>query len=142
MSEPTLPPGALGRPRSSAVEGWERAPTHDSPTAGSRGALDLALPPPEGPWRSGSVAPAAGARRTQQTGPLPQVSGSCLSPKQSRPSTAHHLPLGCMSTDHACLRTKACAACTPLAWPLTSSPARLLPEEGRTRFLLLVLTPL
>lgn len=41
------------------------------------------------------------------------------------------------------LRTKACTVCTRLAWPLTSSPGQSeLPEEGRTRFLLLVLTPL
>lgn len=108
-------------------------------------ALGFALPP----LRSSGALRLHGACRrsqedSQQTGSHPQVSGFCLLPKQrGLPSTVHHLPLGCMPADHACLRTKACTVCTPLAWPLTSPLASLkLPEEGRTRFLLLVLTPL
>lgn len=108
-------------------------------------ALGFALPPLRSP---GALRLHGACRRSQedsqQTGSHPQVSGFCLLPKQrGLPSTVHHLPLGCMPADHACLRTKACTVCTPLAWPLTSPLASLkLPEEGRTRFLLLVLTPL
>lgn len=43
----------------------------------------------------------------------------------------HYLPLSCMPTNHAHLRTKACTVCTPLAWPLTSpGQSGCLRKEG------------
>lgn len=94
------------------------------PTTGSRGCPGLCSATFGGP---GALRLHGACRRNQedpqQAGSLPQVSGFCLLPKQrGLSSTARRLPLGCMPTDHACLRTKACTVCTPLAWPLTSSP--------------------
>ena len=48
-----------------------------------------------------------------------------------------------LSTRTSALASLAQESPPPPAWPLTSSPGQSeLPEEGRTRFLLLVLTPL
>lgn len=79
----------------------------------------------------------------QQASCVPQGSGFCLLLKQKGlPSTTHRLPLSCMPTNHSCLRTKACSVCSPSPGPSPPPLASLqLPEEGRTRFLLLVLTP-
>lgn len=87
-------------------------------------ALGFALPPLRGP---GALRLRGASKRSQedpqQTGSLPPVSGFCRLPKQrGLASTVHHLPLGCMPSDHTYLRTKACTVCIPLAWPLTSSP--------------------
>lgn len=104
----------------------------------ARAALGFALPPwgLEAPW---CLQDEPGG--PQQSGSLPQVSGFCLLPKQrGLPSTAHHLPLGCMPTEHAWLRMKACTVCTHLAWPLTSAPGQSeAAEGGRNLLLLLVL---
>lgn len=85
-----------------------------------------------------------GACRMNQEDPSSQaLSLKCLDSVscQSRGVwTAHHLPLGCMPTEHAWLRMKACTVCTHLAWPLTSAPGQSeAAEGGRTLLLLLVL---
>lgn len=124
--ESVRPPGAPALPRSSVGEG-------QGGPGPARAAPGFALPPGRGP---------STCRKSQedpwQSGPLPPASGFCLSPKQrDLLFTAYHLPLSCMPSRHACLRTKACTVRTPL--PSPSSPLLVslrLREEGRTRFLL------
>lgn len=145
MLESVFPPRASVLPWSSAVEGQERAWTCDFPTAGSRdrpGLCSATLEEPgslEAPW-----CPQEEPRRPL-TGRLSPSRLWILPFAKAEGSATHCLPPAprLHAPDHACLRTKACTVCTPFAWPLISSPVSLrLPEEGRTRFLLLVLTPL
>lgn len=138
MSESTLPPGpwfCLG-----ALQWKDRSGPSMGNFTGQRAAPGSAPPPPRDPGALGLHGTCRKSKVTpQQTG-----SGFFLLPKQrSLSSTTHHLPLGCMPTNHACLRTKACTVCTPSPGPLPPPLASLrLFKEGRTRFLLLVLTPL
>jgi len=144
--EPTLPPRALVLLRSSAVEGRERARMCDFPTAGSKGCHGLCSTTLEGPW---GLRLRGACRGSKEDPPSRQaLSLKCLDSASCQSSgVCHLLPATCLS-----------AAC-PLATPAQgqslalSAPPRLaprppplaslrLPEEGRTRFLLLVLTPL
>lgn len=143
--ESTLPPRAPVLPWSSAAEGLERARMCDFPSAGSKGCCGLCSAILEGPLGFEAQWGLQGEQEgAQQTGSLLHMSGFCLLPKQwGLPSTACHLPLGRMPTGHTCPRTKALIVCTPSPAPRPPPLAsRRLPEEGRTRFLLLVLTPL
>lgn len=144
LLESMLSPRTLVLPWSwsSAVEGRERTWMYNSPTAGSRGCLGLCSATFEGSWSLEApwcLWEELGRPPAGRLSPLSiWDSASC----QNR-GVYHPLPLGCMPTNHTCLRSKACTACNPLPGPSSPPLASLrLPEEGKTRFLLLVLNPL
>lgn len=143
--ESTLPPRAPVLPWSSAAEGRERARMCGFPSAGSKGCCGLCSAILEGPL---GFEAQWGLQGEQEGAPADRLSPSCvwilpLAKALGLPSTACHLPLGRMPTGHTCPRTKALIVCTPSPAPRPPPLAsQRLPEEGRTRFLLLVLTPL
>lgn len=88
------------------------------------------------------MGPVPGAKESPQQAGSPSLIWILPLAKAEGPAILypHYLSLSCMLTSHTYLRTKACTVCTPLAFYLLTS--LWLPEEGRTSFLLLVLTPL
>lgn len=145
MLESMLPPRALVLPWSSAVKGRERAQDGRFSYCWKQGCPGFALPPQGtlGPWVS--VVPAGGAKSTPAGRlsplrvwilPLAKAEGPaihCPPPASWLHAHRPHLP---EDKGLHCLQPLRLAPQPP---PMASL---WLPEEGRTRFLLLVLTPL